>query len=181
MIGTSRAVGRGRRAQAARHAPPGGRSTLPRSGSCPSRVPNGVAFTPRRRRRGAGDQEFGVAIAEDVGQFRRGRVRIDARVMVLKRTKPSRPSITDAAKITRLIRMRTSMTNGLLIADRTASYNQPLAGGSGLRMPTGCRLLLGRDGSTHPPETRSRRYEELTWVQQAPAIRRCALRPITLK
>ena len=59
----------------------------------------------------------------------------------------SRPSITDAAKITRLIRMRPIMTNGLLIADRTASYNQPLAVGSGLRMPTGCHMLLGRDGT----------------------------------
>ena len=87
----------------------------------------------------------------------------------------SRPFITDAVKITRLIRMRPIMTNGLLIADRTASYNQPLAAGSGLRMPTGCRMLLGRDGtgqdgSTHPPETRSRRYEELTGVQQTLAI-----------
>ena len=80
----------------------------------------------------------------------------------------SRPLITDAAKITRLIRMRTSMSNGLLIADRTASYNQPLFAGSGLRMPAGCRILLDQEqdvvlgsvlgwGSRH---IRRRRYED---------------------
>src|SRR5581483_9370340 len=76
-----------------------GRSAPARSGSCRSRITNGLAFTQRCQPPGAraggrstsvsepwyghlparpgGDQQLGAAIAEDVGQFRRGRAIID--------------------------------------------------------------------------------------------------------